>query len=72
MEILNTSTIVFGDFNAAISTERAAGYELYVGSYGSGNRNNKSSFLLNLARSRKIEDCRLLVSETSAAPLDLV
>ncbi|XP_045124384.1 uncharacterized protein LOC123512207 [Portunus trituberculatus] len=44
---------VLGDFNAVTGTERA-GYELCVGPYGSGTRNDNSSFLLNLARSRRL------------------
>ena len=38
---------VLGDFNAVTGTERA-GYEICVGSHGSGARNDYSSFLLNL------------------------
>ena len=45
--------IVLGDFNAATGTERA-GYELCVGSHGSGIRNTNSSLLLNFAKSRRL------------------
>ncbi|XP_045110009.1 uncharacterized protein LOC123503949 [Portunus trituberculatus] len=43
--------IILGDFNAVTGTERAS-FELYIGPNGSGTRNDNSSFLLNLARSR--------------------
>ena len=39
--------------DAAIGTERA-GHELCIGCHGSGIRNDKSSFLLNLARSKRL------------------
>ena len=45
--------IVLGDFDAVTGTERA-GYELCVGPHGSCIRNDNGSFLLNLARSRRL------------------
>ena len=45
--------IVLGDFNAAAGTERT-GYELCVGSHGSGTRNTNSFLLLNYAKSRQL------------------
>ena len=45
--------IVLGDFNAVTGTERA-GYELCVGSHGSGTRNTNSSLFLNFAKSRRL------------------
>ena len=45
--------IVLVDFNAVTGTERA-GYEICVGLHGSGTRNDNSSFLLNIARSRRL------------------
>ena len=44
--------IVLGNFNAVTGVERA-GYEICV-IYGSGTRNDNSSFLLNFARSRRL------------------
>ena len=46
--------IVFGNFNIITDTERA-GYEQCVGPHGSGTRNNNSSFLLKLARNRRLK-----------------
>ena len=43
-----------GDFYAVTGTDRA-GYEICVGRRGCSTRNEKSSFLLNLARSRKLK-----------------
>ena len=57
--------IVPGDFNAVTGTKKA-GYEICVSPHGSGTTNNNSSFLLTA------ENCGFLVSETNAAPLDLV
>ncbi|MEL6802745.1 MAG: reverse transcriptase domain-containing protein, partial [Bacteroidota bacterium] len=45
--------VVLGDFNATTGADRA-GYELCVGPHGSGTRNNNSSRLLDLARSRRL------------------
>ena len=42
-----------GDFNAVTGTERF-GYDIGVGPHGSGTRNDNSSFLLHLARSRRL------------------
>ena len=51
--------IVLGNFNGVIGIKRA-GYELCVNLHGSGMRNDNSSFLLNLAKSRwlRIEGSR--------------
>ena len=62
--------VVLGDFNTATGTEKA-GYELCVGPHGSGTRNIKSS-LSEFCKIQKVDNCRFLVSETRAAPLDLV
>ena len=45
--------IVLGDFNAVTDTE-GVGYEICVGPHDSGTRKDNSSFLLNLARSRRL------------------
>ena len=45
--------IILGDFNAVTGTERAR-YEICVGPHGSGTKNDNSSFLINLARSRRL------------------
>ena len=45
--------VVLGDLDAIPGTERT-GYEICVGPYGSGTRNDNSSFLLNFARSRRL------------------
>ena len=62
--------IVLGDSNAATGTERT-GYELCVGTHGSGTRNTNSSLFSELCKKQKVENCRFLVSEIRAAPLDL-
>ena len=51
--------IVLGDFNAVTGTERA----------GSGTRNTNSPEFIKI---QKVDNCRFLVSENRAAPLDLV
>ena len=45
--------IVLGNFNAVTGTEMA-GYEICVGPYGSSTRNYNSSFLLNIAKYRRL------------------
>ena len=64
--------ILLSNFNAIPGTERT-GYEICVGLHGCGTRNDNSSFLLNLARYKRLRivgSC--LVSETYTAQLDLV
>ena len=63
--------ILLGNFNAVTGTKRAS-YEMCVGLHEFGTRNSNSSLLLNFAKTQKVENSRFLVSETRAAPLDLV
>ena len=45
--------IMLGDFNAVTGTE-SAGYEICIDPYGSGTRNDNSSFLLNMSSPESI------------------
>ncbi|KAG0710316.1 Craniofacial development protein 2 [Chionoecetes opilio] len=61
--------IVLGNINATTGTVRD-GYELCVGPHGSSTRNIKFS-ASEFCKVQKVENCRFLVSETRAAPLDM-
>ncbi|KAG0717729.1 Craniofacial development protein 2 [Chionoecetes opilio] len=63
--------IVLGDFNATTGTVRD-GYELCVGPHGSGTRNTQQFSASEFCKVQKVENCRFLVPETRAAPLDMV